>query len=71
MTALEGRVQISQRLIVIIFLYGILLYLQILMSALLTPLVIQTLPATTRLGPSHVHANQDTVEMERHAVVSA
>ena len=34
------------------------------MSVVLSLLVMQALPAPTQLGPSHVLATQDTVEME-------
>ena len=45
--------------------------MQILMNVRLSLLVIQVLCAPTHLDPSHVHATQDTVEMECRAMVGA
>ena len=45
--------------------------MQILMNVWLSLLVIQVLHAQTHLDPTHVHATQDTVEMEYGAVVSS
>ena len=45
-------------------------HLQTLMNVCSTLLVMWVLPAPTHLDPSHVHATWDTVEMERHVMVS-
>ena len=41
------------------------------MNVQLSLLVMRMLYATTLLDPSRVHATQDTVEMEGHAMVGA